>query len=375
MNSLIVIPLLYNEKTTDYQLQTALELIKNNTVVFYNINSQFRLKSLFKKIRYLKDHIVNKQGIYYFSPLNLLPFVRFKLINDINSAIDFFLISLFFYKKKRYLWSFNPHFASLLNFGTKQYKIIYDIVDYFPTNKIGKQNQSIMIKKSNNVFVNSKTLLKLNKGAKKITLVPQGFRIETFQQANTKTSLDFPSKPIIGFVGGINSRLDYPLLYQLASRNPQYQFVLWGPRVIDHPNDKLLNIPSQLLKLKKIKNISWGESSKKNIPWIINKFNICIIPYNTNLEFNLYCYPMKLFEYFYLGKPVISSPIEELMLSKFKELVYIANNVEEWEQQINKLLSQPWPSDKKLKQRKMALDNSWERKVKAICDIVSSNCK
>ena len=373
MNSLIVIPLLYNEKTTDYQLQTALELIKNNTVVFYNINSQLRLKSLFKKIKFLKDHVVNKQGIYYFSPLNLLPFIRFKLINDINTAVDFFLISLFFYKKKRYLWSFNPHVASLLSFGTKQYTIIFDIVDYFPTNRINTQNQKKLIEKSDFVFVNSKTLLKLNKGTKKINLVPQGFRVDSFQQTNPKTSLDFPSKPIIGFVGGINSRLDYPLLYQLASRNPQYQFVLWGPRVIDHPNDELLDIPSQLLKLKKLKNISWGESSKKDIPYIIKKFDICIIPYNTNLEFNLYCYPMKLFEYFYLGKPIISSPIEELKLSKFKDLVYIANNVVEWEQQIKKLLSQPWPSDKKIKQRKMALDNSWKRKVKAICDTVSYN--
>jgi hypothetical protein len=94
-----------------------------------------------------------------------------------------------------------------------------------------------------------------------------------------------------------------------------------------------------------------------------------MIPYDISQDFNKFCYPMKLFEYFYLGKPVISTEIMEL--TRFSDLVKIAKYTSEWEKSIKNIIGKKWPKENILKQRKLALDNSWKNKVNAIVNEIS----
>ena len=70
---------------------------------------------------------------------------------------------------------------------------------------------------------------------------------------------------------------------------------------------------------------------------------------------------MKLFEYFYVGKPVVSVDIIEL--KRFPKFVKIANSTNDWEKVISALLSKPWPKKIKEAQIKLAKENSWENKI------------
>ena len=73
---------------------------------------------------------------------------------------------------------------------------------------------------------------------------------------------------------------------------------------------------------------------------------------------------MKLFEYFYMGKPVLSSPINELKY--YQRFVKIGNTVKEWQRYIKELLEKSWPEDFRSKQKEIALDCTWNNKINVI---------
>jgi hypothetical protein len=370
-NKLIIVPfLLAWDWSADYQRQTCLVLAKSNKVVAYmHKDARFFLKTLFrKKTSYLKI-----KNVQFYFPAYFLPFSRFSLIEKINQIISFkiFLWSKSSYKDK-ILWIFDPdfHFYPKVE---RRILSIYDCVDYhWSSNKLrGKRirrNEKKLIKAVDLFVVNSHTLYKVHSKVRKADrVVSQGFRIQDFI-VKRRPPFRFPSdKPIIGLAGAINERLNFNLLEKLIKKNPQWNFVLWGPR--QQTGFKDLKKTKELLeKLFAFPNVISGKlKTPKKVPAIIDQFTIAMIPYDTSQDSNKYCYPMKLFEYFYLGKPVVSTPIEEM--KKFPKFVKIGRTAKEWEKHIRVLLSKPWPERYKEQQKRLAQENSWEKKLDKIAKI------
>jgi len=100
----------------------------------------------------------------------------------------------------------------------------------------------------------------------------------------------------------------------------------------------------------------------------MEKFDICMIPYDISFDFNKYSYPMKIFEYFYVGKPVISTEIKELEC--FSDFVKMGENSKIWQLKINQLLSQAWPLKKSLTQKQISVKNSWANKLEKIYEFI-----
>jgi len=365
----IVIPLhLPWNWSADYQKQTCLELAKKHQVIILIHNDAiFWLKALFTKKKYPKV-----QNIVFYRPLYLIPLQRIALIKKINDYLSFKLIKIFYgWKKQIILWIFDAELNLYLNLLSKNNLSLYDNVDYCwrPNNNIIQKKEKKLIQTVDFFIVNSHVLYELNKKIRKADLIaPQGFRLNDFEKPIfTKTK--FPkNKPLIGYIGGINYRFDFPLLYKLIKNNSQWNFVIWGPTQID-PNIKPIKTQSQINKLLSLDNVFSGLSkNKKELSSIIKQFDICMIPYNIKYKFNHYCYPMKLFEYFYMGKPVVSTPIEEL--KRFPKYVKIEDTAQEWEKQIKQLLTKPWSKKYQQKQKKLAINNSWEKKIKIISSLI-----
>jgi hypothetical protein len=91
---------------------------------------------------------------------------------------------------------------------------------------------------------------------------------------------------------------------------------------------------------------------------------VAIIPYNTIMDFNRNCFPMKLLEYFYIGLPVLSTPIEEV--GRYPELTFISNNPDDWTNMIKHFQKNSWPIKNKIKSRKIAESHSWKNKLSVI---------
>ena len=94
-----------------------------------------------------------------------------------------------------------------------------------------------------------------------------------------------------------------------------------------------------------------------------------MIPYNASLDFNKYCLPMKLYEYFYIGIPVISTLIIEL--KQFPNFVNIGSSVQEWITVLNNILPKTWNKSLQKEQKRIATNNSWVNKLEVISTIKS----
>jgi glycosyltransferase involved in cell wall biosynthesis len=143
---------------------------------------------------------------------------------------------------------------------------------------------------------------------------------------------------------------------------------LWGP-VQEAETKDIKQTNQQIAKLKTLNNVIFGQSTdRREIPNIIKQFDVCMIPYDTKLASVRYSYPMKLFEYFYLGKPIVSTPIVELKnLTKY---VKIGRSPQEWQDLIRSVLTPTWSKQLQAEQNKMAIANSWERKISAISLVI-----
>jgi len=197
-----------------------------------------------------------------------------------------------------------------------------------------------------------------------IHIVPQGFNMLKIKTGQYKIKLSSTSLPIIGFVGSINERFDMKLLLTICRKNPQWHFVFIGP-IENEPHVSPHNFSDTINELFDLPNVTHISRQLREIVYsYIRQFDICMIPYDSTQDFNRYCYPMKLFEYFYIGKPVISTPIEEL--KRFPKFVKIGRTAEEWEKYIQTLLGKPWPDIYQKEERALAIENSWEKKISTI---------
>ncbi|MBU0974834.1 glycosyltransferase [Patescibacteria group bacterium] len=393
-NSVILIPnISHQNQVCDYLEQTANVLAKKNNNKVYIIyhTESLSIKEILKKIisKQVINFSKNINNIYYLHPIYLIPGKRIKLIKNINSIIYSITIQLILNLKylnaeNHLIWMFFPQLVQFIEVRLPFWKVITDIVDFHTSpnsqkqKKLTKQKQ-LLLKKSNIISVNSHSLKNQFKilTNKPIAVVPQGFNYKNFQNIKQKSNIKLKTyKHLIGFIGQISQRLDFDLLKNLIRQNQQWNFVFIGLKHHE-PNisiNKNHNFLKNFEELTKYKNCMWFDSQPKDeIGSIIQQLDVCTIPYDISYDFNRYCYPMKLFEYFYMKKPVVSTPIEELKQTKFKNLIKIGDTANEWEKHIKLLLKKPWPKEYQKKQQQLAIDNSWKNKVNSIGYIIEKH--
>lgn len=369
-NTCIVIPCHVPwEWTTDYVNQTAYELAKYNTVIcYYRFSSSSQNHPFFRRYR---------KNIYFYESVQFLP-GRFVALNErINTLV--MLVGIFILNqrtrfRRRLIWIFDPHVYHWATRFGKSFQMVYDCVDYWSGNphmtdkerSVVQQEEQKLLKGASLVAVNSHVLYNKHKYHRKdLILVPQGFRLDVFRRVKTYKKHIPGGKPAIGYVGAISDRLDIRLLRSLALSMPHCQFVFAGPVLDVKPAHKAQFVSSLSKRLFALPNVTYlGDIGKNRISDVIGQFDVGMIPYRVDNTFNMYCFPMKLFEYFYAGKPVVSSPITEL--KRFPSFVKIGNSHGEWREIILSYLSRPWPERKRKEQRSLAKQNSWERKISAI---------
>lgn len=374
-NPIIILEINNIHSICDYLIQTASILSKNNypTYIFY-INETPVLFSKPKQV---------SPNLYLFSPLKIIPFNRFKFIQQLNIYISLnflFLYSTFQHFSFPVYWIFYPQTTNLIKYSLPSKTLIYDIIDFFTSpqpkaNFLLQNKKKYLLKKANLITSISSSLKRSYQKLspfKTIHLVPQGFKLtHPLKALHPKINelKKLPNK--VGFIGAISNRLDYHLLFKLIMLTPKINYIFIGPISFD------INVSSKPIKKLTQKLFSYnnvihiGLVPKNKIAQFINIFDIAIIPYDIKDDFNRLCYPMKLFEYFAAGKPVISTPIKEL--KQFPNLVFTGNNSQFWQQKIKYLLSKPWPKNLQEQQKKLARANSWQNKVNKIIKLAKKS--
>ncbi len=122
-------------------------------------------------------------------------------------------------------------------------------------------------------------------------------------------------KPLLGFFGVIDERMNLDLIDRLAAHDPGWQVVMAGPVVkID---------PSQLPQRP---NLHWvGQQPYELLPRLVAGWQVCLLPFALN-ESTAFISPTKTLEYLAAGKPVVSTAVRDVGVL-YGEGVQIADDV------------------------------------------------
>jgi glycosyltransferase involved in cell wall biosynthesis len=168
--------------------------------------------------------------------------------------------------------------------------------------------------------------------------------------------------PRIGFFGVIDERMDIQLLDEMATKKPDWHFVIIGPVVKIDPES-----------LPKHENLHFlGSKPYKELPSYLAGWDIAMMPFAIN-ESTRYISPTKTPEYLAGGKPVVSSPIHDVV-SPYGEngLVYIAGDSDGF---INGIEEELTMKDSEIWLRAVdsfLADNSWETTAEKMLYLVNT---
>jgi len=164
--------------------------------------------------------------------------------------------------------------------------------------------------------------------------------------------------PVLGYYGVIDERVDYALVRALAEANPDCVVAMVGPVVKVDPRD-----------LPQAPNIRWlGQKTYAELPSYAKAFDVCLMPFALN-EATEYINPTKTLEYMAAGKPIVSTPIADV-LHHFAPVVAIGDTPEAFTRAVRAALEAPDPA---LIARGigMAKDNTWEAIVARMQSIIA----
>lgn len=236
---------------------------------------------------------------------------------------------------------------------------IYYIRDYLIAQpyfkKHGPEAEKKLIKQADRVVTNSTYLANYAKKYNENSFfIGQGCDLDMFQPqqiTSPPSVLNTIPKPIIGYVGNLTAqRLDIDLLVYLAKNNPNWSLVLVGGE--DEAFKK-----SQLHELGNVHFL--GFQKPETLPIFIYGFDICINPQLIN-QMSIGNYPRKIDEYLAMGKPVVATKTEGMLM--FADHVCLALDKYEFEKGIEHSLNN---NNTQLSEEriKFANSHSWENSI------------
>lgn len=176
------------------------------------------------------------------------------------------------------------------------------------------------------------------------------FARSKFQELAVPTDIRQLSAPILGYFGVIDERLDYDLIRKIAEARPGWNIVLVGPTTKVSAED-----------LPQRSNIHWlGGRPYSELPAYAKAFDVCLMPFALN-EATEFINPTKALEYMATGKPVVSTPVPDVV-SNFAEVAHIASSPEEFLHACEESLQHP-NANRIERGEIMARENTWESVV------------
>lgn len=155
------------------------------------------------------------------------------------------------------------------------------------------------------------------------------------------------ARPVLGFFGVIDERMDYELLVNLAEANRRWSVAMIGP---------VFKVEERTLPHRP--NLHWmGGRDYSQLPAYCKGFSACIMPFALN-EATEYINPTKALEYMATGRMIVSSAVPDVVRN-FGSVVRVARSHDEFISHCQEAVASP---DKKAIQDglRMSDENSWD---------------
>ena len=143
---------------------------------------------------------------------------------------------------------------------------------------------------------------------------------------------------------------------------PEFSFVVIGK----------LSIKSNELyaKLKKSLNFNYlGFKKSSYLAAYLENFALCLIPYSTQ-SYGQSAFPVKINEYLFLGKPVVTTNLPALEDLNKENLIYLSKDDNQFLNNIKKAVHEGKNEEFTKKRVEYAMKNSWQEKLPVLIKII-----
>lgn len=202
-------------------------------------------------------------------------------------------------------------------------------------------------------------------------LVPNGAEIAHFQQEQ-------PAKPsqqwggvdidalaakgkVVGYIGDMGEWFDHMLMISTAQLNPKIAFVFIGP--VNKPIESLVQLRNTYFT---------GRVPYAELPYYVSRFDACIIPF-LNSPVTEVVNPIKMYEYFATGKPVVTTDFPEIR--DYEGLLAIGNNGRAFytklEMELNLSGNTPQKDWVVALRKQVAAENTWAVRIAQVVELLS----
>ncbi|MCK4823010.1 glycosyltransferase, partial [bacterium] len=197
---------------------------------------------------------------------------------------------------------------------------------------------------------------------------PHGVDFELYSKA-TKRETIIPKeilnvkKPIIGYTGIINDRIDFDVLNFISDSKPDWSIAILGPARLTKRNQKVFD------KLISKANIFYlGYQKPEALPNFMKHFDVAIIPYKVENWVKWSSNPLKVHMYTAAGLPSVCCKLQGV------EHVYnttlVASDGPEWIAKLSQTIRDGKKEDLINKRLSLSLQNDWDKRVKFLLTLI-----
>lgn len=264
-----------------------------------------------------------------------------------------------------------PYFGHVLQPGdfTRMYYDCIDESDVFSgrgSRERFREGEEKLLRMADGAFVTAGKLAEeIIRRAIEVPLyrIPNGVNIALVQEqvasGRQPEEMQHIKRPVAGYVGILRSWFDYEFIEKVARGLPELSIVLIGP----------YEETPMMQRVKGLANVHFlGRKPYRDVPSYIQGFDVGLIPFTKGTIAET-TNPVKVFEYFALGKPVVSTWLRELVPFQELGLVTITDH-DGSVRAVQEALAEA-DEQKADRRRAVARAHSWEHLVKRMTDVIT----
>jgi glycosyltransferase involved in cell wall biosynthesis len=242
--------------------------------------------------------------------------------------------------------------------GKFDWPVVYDRMDHhagFSTNHplMVEQEHELLARADLVVAASAPLEAEARQHNRKVLLLRNACDFDHFAKVGSKPKA---ARPVIGYYGAIADWFDSDLVADLAERRPDWDFVLVGG-----------TFTGDVSRLSRLANVTLtGEKPYAEVPDWLARFDVTILPFK-RLPLTEATNPVKAYEIFAAGKPLVSVPLPEM--AQFAPLVRLAADAASFEREIRVALEE---ADGELVRRRRAFakEHTWQKRFEALAPAI-----
>jgi glycosyltransferase involved in cell wall biosynthesis len=251
--------------------------------------------------------------------------------------------------------------------------LIYHVSDKYDANTMDHATDPALIRALHEraieaadlIFYSSRKLLnEAERGREKSYLLEQAVDFDHWSGISETPTAEAVARipgPRIGYFGAIEPWLiDQELIKQAARTRPEWNWIFIGNK-------------SRGLEIESLPNVHFlPPVSYNDLPGYAAGFDVCVLPWNTEVPFTSYGSAIKVREYLASGKPVVISPLPEY--ESMSDVLRIARSREQFLELVDDALGEEG-SEKSGMRQDAVRNGTWDARAEWVSGLIEEKLK